>query len=203
PLDICYVTGFGQKSPLNPHHRIMNSDGIAAPIPGFLVGGPHKGGNDIAEMWGCPNYVKEDANSYIDHFCSYATNEVTINWNASFSYLSNSLEALFANESVAMFDWGNPVIERKKSGSGHSGITWYETANNSKLKFRLNLTSSKNSPVKFSIFNLAGKRVFSETVIRQAGELEMVLDKKQIGRGIFVLSVLDGGVKLNHRFIVK
>jgi hypothetical protein len=34
----CFVTGFGKKSPLQPHHRIMAADGVEAPFPGFLVG---------------------------------------------------------------------------------------------------------------------------------------------------------------------
>lgn len=37
----CYVTGFGMKSPLYPHHRLSASDDIEAPLPGFLVGGPN------------------------------------------------------------------------------------------------------------------------------------------------------------------
>ncbi len=94
PVDICYVTGFGQKSPLNPHHRISVADGVTAPVPGFLVGGPHTGGDDLG-LYGCAtNYLKYEANSYLDNYCSYATNEVAINWNASFAYLSNALEAL-------------------------------------------------------------------------------------------------------------
>ena len=36
----CYVTGFGDKSPMHPHHRPSAADGIAAPFPGMLVGGP-------------------------------------------------------------------------------------------------------------------------------------------------------------------
>lgn len=39
----CYVTGFGMKSPLYPHHRLSASDDIEAPLPGFLVGGPNPG----------------------------------------------------------------------------------------------------------------------------------------------------------------
>ena len=42
----CYVTGFGMKSPLYPHHRLSASDDIEAPLPGFLVGGPNPGQQD-------------------------------------------------------------------------------------------------------------------------------------------------------------
>lgn len=37
----CYVTGFGLKSPMHPHQRISSADGIEAPMPGLLVGGPN------------------------------------------------------------------------------------------------------------------------------------------------------------------
>ena len=37
----CFVTGIGSKRPMNIHHRVSGSDGIAEPIPGFLVGGPN------------------------------------------------------------------------------------------------------------------------------------------------------------------
>jgi endoglucanase len=32
--------------------------------------------------------------SYIDHKCSYASNEIAINWQAPFSYLINAVEIL-------------------------------------------------------------------------------------------------------------
>lgn len=204
PLNICYVTGFGRKSPLNPHHRIMNADGVAAPVPGFLVGGPHTGGQDITELWGCENYIEYDATSYIDHYCSYATNEVTINWNASFSYLSNALEALFSDEIVEMFDWGsNSIIKPKLRGSNPSPIKYHEIADRSKLKFTLNLIDVNYTLLKVSIFNLAGKKILSETISLKANENEIMIDKKKIGRGIFIINVSDEKIKLNRRFIIK
>ena len=78
----CYVTGFGDKSPLDPHHRISTADAVALPIPGMLVGGPNPGQQD-----GCSGYPNSyPATSYLDALCSYATNEVAINWNAPFVY---------------------------------------------------------------------------------------------------------------------
>lgn len=72
-----FVTGFGLKSPLHIHHRQSWADDIAAPVPGFLVGGPHSGQQDK-----CSGYPsKLPALSYTDETCSYATNEVAINWN--------------------------------------------------------------------------------------------------------------------------
>ena len=93
-----FMTGFGTKSPMKPHHRPSTSDKITAPIPGMIVGGPQPGGEDIgSETWECRDYTTgKPATSYIDNNCSYASNEVAINWNAPFAYLAGSIEALNA-----------------------------------------------------------------------------------------------------------
>lgn len=98
-----FVTGFGSKTPMNPHHRQSYADKIAEPIPGFIVGGPNNGREDDiiynAQNGGAKtNYpVKLPATSYVDIYDSYASNEVTINWNASLLFLLSMIEA---NEGV-------------------------------------------------------------------------------------------------------
>ncbi len=93
PLGQSMVTGFGTRPPLHPHHRPSEADGVDAPVPGFLVGGPNPGQQDKA---GCPvaYAASRPALSYLDHFCSYASNEVAINWNAPLVYVSAALQAL-------------------------------------------------------------------------------------------------------------
>lgn len=91
PTDYSYVTGFGLRPSMNIHHRQSESDGIVAPVPGFLAGGPHSGQQD-----GCTYTSKLPALSYVDDACSYATNEVTINWNAPLVYVTGALEAIYA-----------------------------------------------------------------------------------------------------------
>ena len=99
PLDMSFLTGFGTKSAKLPHHRPSTADKITEPIPGMIVGGPQPGGEDIGtKSWECKDYVsgKTPATAYIDDRCSYATNEVAINWNAPFAYLTGAMEALNA-----------------------------------------------------------------------------------------------------------
>ena len=99
PLDMSFVTGFGTKSPKMPHHRPSTSDNIEDPIPGMLVGGPQPGGEDVgsAAEWTCADYrTGHAATAYTDQRCSYATNEVAINWNAPLAYLAGALEAINA-----------------------------------------------------------------------------------------------------------
>jgi endoglucanase len=88
-----FVTGFGGVSPQHPHHRPSEADGIVAPVPGWLVGGPNPGQQDLQ---GCPvGYPsKLPALSYLDHGCSYASNEVAINWNAPLVYVAAALQSL-------------------------------------------------------------------------------------------------------------
>ncbi len=85
----CFVTGLGSKPSMNPHHRQSISDGIEAPVPGLLVGGPNPGMQDK-----CTYQFKEPETCYLDQSCSYASNEIAINWNAPLVYLANAIEAL-------------------------------------------------------------------------------------------------------------
>lgn len=87
----CFLTGSGTKSPQHPHHRPSEADGIAAPVPGLLVGGPNPGRQD-----NCAYPSSLPALAYSDHVCSYASNEIAINWNAPLVYLAAALEALQA-----------------------------------------------------------------------------------------------------------
>lgn len=83
-----FVTGFGSKSPLYPHHRPSETDGVAAPVPGLLAGGPNPGQQDK-----CPGYPSAAPDeSYVDNVCSYASNEIAINWNAPLVYLTFGVE---------------------------------------------------------------------------------------------------------------
>ncbi|MDO3381790.1 glycoside hydrolase family 9 protein [Gilvimarinus algae] len=96
PTDYSYVTGFGERPPMHIHHRQSEADGIVDPVPGFLAGGPNTdapsdcGGN-------YPAGSEAKARAYLDDWCSYSTNEVTINWNAPLVYVTGALEALYAD----------------------------------------------------------------------------------------------------------
>ena len=93
PLGLAMVTGFGARSPRHPHHRPSVADGIDAPVPGFLVGGPNPGQQDQPHC--TQRYASAlPALSYLDADCAYASNEVAINWNAPLVYVSAALQAL-------------------------------------------------------------------------------------------------------------
>lgn len=85
----CFVTGLGSKSPMFPHHRPSAADGITEPVPGLLAGGPNPSMQDK-----CKYEFTEMETAYTDLECSYASNEIAINWNAPIVYLANAIEAL-------------------------------------------------------------------------------------------------------------
>lgn len=97
PLGLSFVTGIGARSPLHIHHRISIADGVATPVPGLLVGGPQPGQQDAG---GCRHAYASSlpALSYLDQECSYASNEVAINWNAPLVYVSAALQVLTSAE---------------------------------------------------------------------------------------------------------
>ena len=84
PLDYCYVTGFGSKSPVDPHDRRSVADSIPLPAPGYLAGGPFVGGG--FEVGQKPN--KFPALNYYDQNGSFTTNEIAINWQAALILLA-------------------------------------------------------------------------------------------------------------------
>ncbi|MGL1957491.1 MAG: glycoside hydrolase family 9 protein [Colwellia sp.] len=89
PTNYSFVTGFGSHPVMNIHHRQSESDQVVAPVPGFLSGGPHNGKQD-----GCIYPSNLQAKSFLDDYCSYSTNEVTINWNAPLVYVLAGLQVL-------------------------------------------------------------------------------------------------------------
>jgi len=75
---------------MHPHHRPSVADGIDEPVPGLLAGGPNPSQQDR-----CAGYPSRmPAESYLDADCSYASNEIAINWNAPLVYVANAIEAL-------------------------------------------------------------------------------------------------------------
>ena len=93
----CYVTGFGTHPTKDPHHRLSYSHSKGT-LPGFLAGGPNPARQDAAtDGVKYPKNVPADE-SYLDYQPSYASNEVTINWNVTLFALSAGIDALCENE---------------------------------------------------------------------------------------------------------
>ena len=87
-----FLTGYGSRSTMHPHHRQSVADGVTEPVPGLLAGGPNPGQQDK-----CKYEFNEPETSYVDIECAYASNEIAINWNAPLVYLLHAVEALSKN----------------------------------------------------------------------------------------------------------
>ncbi len=96
PTGYSYVTGFGDKQVMGIHHRISQADDVGAPQPGLLAGGAQSNNNpDIKtddRPDGCDYPSRKPAKSYVDHWCSYSTNEIAINWNAPLVYVLTAIQ---------------------------------------------------------------------------------------------------------------
>lgn len=88
----CYVTGFGSKPSMHPHHRPSVADSVVDPIPGLVVGGANPGMQD-----GIPTPSKVPDEAYVDDDRAYSVNEIAINWNAPVAYLANAVEAIYGH----------------------------------------------------------------------------------------------------------
>ena len=82
-LGICFVTGEGTCSPVNPHHRPSQALGIT--MKGMLAGGPDSNLEDPYAKGVLADQAP--AMCYVDNAQSYSTNEITIYWNSPFIYL--------------------------------------------------------------------------------------------------------------------
>ena len=89
-LSQCYVTGFGEKTIMYPHHRPSVADKVRDPIPGMVSGGPNSSMQDtVARM-----YFDGDtppALCFADETAAYSLNEVTTYWNSSALFLASGL----------------------------------------------------------------------------------------------------------------
>ena len=90
PNGYSFVTGFGEKTPMHIHHRPSEADDVIEPIPGWVSGGPNPGNKEDCgeDAYQSPYPAK----AFIDELCSYATNEIAINWNGVFVYVSMALD---------------------------------------------------------------------------------------------------------------
>ncbi|MCE5299947.1 MAG: glycoside hydrolase family 9 protein [Spirochaetia bacterium] len=85
PFNMSFVTGTGDYPVENIHHRPSNADGITAPYPGLLSGGPN-GKRQDSVLQGL-SFETPPMKCWEDNVRSYAGNEIAINWNAPLCYV--------------------------------------------------------------------------------------------------------------------
>jgi endoglucanase len=83
-LGASWVTQLGARPFQHPHHRPSAADGIAAPWPGLLSGGPNRHPGDAAART-LPKLPP--MRMWLDDQRAYSLNEIAINWNAPLVFL--------------------------------------------------------------------------------------------------------------------
>jgi endoglucanase len=81
---VSWVTQLGARPFMHPHHRPSVGDGIEAPWPGLLSGGPNAYGGDLVAN-AMPK--QPPMKMWVDDWRAYSMNEVAINWNAPLVFL--------------------------------------------------------------------------------------------------------------------
>lgn len=163
----CYVTGFGNKSALHPHHRISQADAVFDPIPGMLAGGPNPGQQDLSDCSGKYYPSTYPATSYIDNWCSYASNEVTINWNAPLAYALNALQYYQDQNSLGLEGIDLP----------NQNFNIFPNPTHGVIKFNSNKTINS-----FKVFDLKGREINKITLLENNS-----IDIENLEDGIYLI----------------
>lgn len=178
-VGISFVTGFGESSPQRPHHRISEADGISLPVPGMLVGGPQNANTPD----GCSYTSTSKAGRYSDTWCSYSTNEVTINWNAPLAYATNALQYYQNQQLLAL-----PENEISRSK-----LILYPNPTKGILHFENNF----NDYLKIDIYNEQGGLILQKRIEKEDSKIDI----SSLSNGIYFLKTNQDGYNYSSKII--
>lgn len=180
PVGYSYVTGFGDKTPMHIHHRPSEADGITEPVPGLVAGGANPGNQN--DDCGSSAYNSDlPAVSYLDHVCSYSTNEITINWNAPFVYVFSALAALTSQTGKTVSnetDQGNLIPSKFQLKQNYPNP--FNPSTN--IEFELD----KAGYTSLSVYDVNGKLI--QDLIngnKQAGDYSIRFSAEHLSSGIY------------------
>jgi endoglucanase len=184
-IGISFVTGYGDASPLKPHHRISDADGIALPVPGMLVGGPQNAAIIASE--GCTYTDTTKAGRYIDDWCSYSTNEVTINWNAPLAYAVNALS--YYNTTVLLSN------ENFDNETFNKNVLVYPNPAKNEITISSNIIGTEKSYVE--VYDLQGRLVLGNSIKNQ----ETKLNIESLTNGVYIVKITADNLSTTKKFI--
>ena len=182
-----FVTGIGDRPPLHPHHRPSQSDGVAAPVPGLLAGGPNPGQED-----GCTTYPSSlPARSYTDNWCSYASNEIAINWNAPLVFLAVAVEA--ARSATGTPSTTEPPRQRP---SLDLGVTPNPVGRAATVRFSL----ATSEATTLRLLDARGREVLRplDGALLASGAHAVHVDTRDLAPGLYVVHVESGPAAATH-----
>jgi len=93
-MDQSYVSGYGERPLVNPHHRFWSyqvDKRFPKAPPGAISGGPNSGLEDpYVQAAGLAGCAAEKC--FVDNIEAWSANEITINWNAPFAWITAFLD---------------------------------------------------------------------------------------------------------------
>ena len=170
-----FLTGTGARPPMHIHHRPSRADGVRAPVPGLLAGGPNPGQQD-----GCSYPSDYPAKSYVDTWCSYASNEITINWNAPLVYLAASIEAMRSDSRL-------PTAVEPEAPAEDLGLRAVPNPFQDTTSLRVSL--SEPSALTIRVLDVLGREVRRpvDAALFGAGEHTVSLDSSGLAAGTYII----------------
>lgn len=182
-----FVTGYGSITPMNPHHRISNSDGVVPPVPGMLVGGPNSNPDSEEKITG---YPLNPARSYLDVLKSHSTNEPAINYTAAAMYLANGVEAIMAGGVGDIV----PVAKGKDKNALNINLYPNPTKEDIFLEF---INKGKG---KITIADISGK-ILLEKASTANGIIKEHMSVSELSPGIYFISIVTDEGATTRKFI--
>lgn len=192
-MDQSYVTGYGNRPLRNPHHRfwaVQSNPKYPAAPAGALSGGANSG---VEDSWakGAGLYGKPPAKTFIDHIESWATNEVTINWNAPFAWATAYLD------DNRNFSGSTVNISKANKISNLKKVSYHFNGNQIKLS---GLLHSKNN---VKIYGINGRILHKANIISSKGSLKFSTKKLNLAQGLYIFTVENALQSFNQKFIIR
>lgn len=176
-----YVTGIGSKSPLHIHHRPSAADGIAAPVPGLMSGGPDEGLDD-AVLKADYTSTTPPARCYVDDQNSYASNEIAINWNAPLVFVSgylNQAPATPVAQAVRSIPLKYNLSQNYPNPFNPSTVIGYDLPTGGKVSLK--------------VYDILGREVATlVSGARAAGHYDVTFDGSRLPSGVYFFRLSAG-----------
>lgn len=190
--NLSFITGVGVNSVMHPHHRPSWADGIIAPVPGLLAGGPNQYLND--------DVLKSNFNSstppalcYIDDVESYSSNEIAINWNAPLVFVSGYFN-------------GEGVTSVEDQGLNFTPDNYYLYQNYpNPFNPNTNISYSIKSygRTKLSIFDILGREVIVLVDDEQnPGNYNVLFNGQNLASGVYIYKLESGSFSQSKSMIL-
>lgn len=182
--DQCYVTGYGERPLENPHHRFwsyQNNNKFPKPPAGAISGGPNSGLEDPwvqGSGWkGRGPKAIPPAKCFMDNIESWSTNEITINWNAPFAWVTAYLDENLNSSQSPIRHFGSSRYAKKFSPV-------VEVKRNCLL-----ISTGNIDEAKVSIHTVNGRVVYSENLVPKAGKIIIGNNAMMKAAGLYIVNV--------------